>query len=69
MATSYRSNEFPMPVLQQALAASIGRGVFADTAYHLYTKRLSSSRVGKPEVVYANSLVMRAAAPSLDTRK
>ncbi|CAL1713800.1 unnamed protein product [Somion occarium] len=51
---------FPPAELQQALACSILNGDFVDTAYHVYSMRLLSGKVGKPRVVYGNSCILNA---------
>ncbi|CAL1713803.1 unnamed protein product [Somion occarium] len=55
------SEIFPPFDLQDALAQSAVRGSFIDTAYHIFSHRLLSGKVGKPRVIYGNSLVMKAA--------
>ncbi|KAH9948319.1 hypothetical protein B0H21DRAFT_707896 [Amylocystis lapponica] len=53
------------PALQDALAASLADGGFADTKFYLYSKRVK----GKPNAVhtlrtvYANSTILKAASP------
>ena len=69
MATSATSKTFPLPALQTALSASIANGTFADTAYYLYAGKIQRDKIGKPRAVFANSEVMKAAAPYFNIRK
>ncbi|KAF7789947.1 hypothetical protein EIP86_000895 [Pleurotus ostreatoroseus] len=63
------SKTYPPVALQAALASSLTTGVFPDTAYHLYSRRLSENRIGVPRVVYANSTVLKAAGEHFVARK
>ncbi len=69
MATSATSKVFPTPALQAALATCVDEGTFADTGYYLYSQRVRNLKIGKPRVVYANSEVMKAAAPHFHNRQ
>ncbi|KAI0072281.1 hypothetical protein K474DRAFT_1678790 [Panus rudis PR-1116 ss-1] len=53
--------DFPPYALQEALAMSAVTGEFTNTAYHLFSRRFRSGRVGKPRAVYVNSKVITAA--------
>ena len=55
--------------LQVALAGSIDAGVFNDTAYYLFSRRLSDGSAAEPRVVYANSSVLKDAADYFEARK
>ncbi|KAJ3526498.1 hypothetical protein NM688_g8254 [Phlebia brevispora] len=46
--------------LGRAVAASLTTGTFPDTAYHLYSRRLSNGNIGKPRIIYVNSTVLKA---------
>ena len=69
MSTTVQSSDFPRPALQLALASSLDDGVFADTAYSLYSRRLSNWKIGKPATIYANSLVMKDAGQYFAARE
>lgn len=69
MAPPARSDKFPPPALQEALAASVAGGTLSDTAYYLYSQRLRNWKIGKPRIVYANSLVLKDAASHFVARK
>ncbi|KAI0761409.1 hypothetical protein BC629DRAFT_995836 [Irpex lacteus] len=62
MSTSATSTAFPTPALQVALATSVANGTFSDTAYYLYSQRGRNWKIGNPQIVYANSGVMKAAS-------
>ena len=55
--------------MEDALAQSVVRGTFTDTAYYLYSRRLLSGKIGKPRIIYGNSLVMNAAGQYFRGRK
>lgn len=56
------------PAVLSALAASITTSIFCDTAYHLYTRRLSDGTIGVPRVVYGSSAVMKTFGEYFVTR-
>ncbi|KAH8078387.1 hypothetical protein BXZ70DRAFT_961562 [Cristinia sonorae] len=55
------TNNIPPTTLQLAIAESLHHANFTDTAYYLFSTRLSSGRVGKLKPVYANSTILKAA--------
>lgn len=68
MATFAASKRFPAHTLQVALAASVQDGAFADTAFHLYSRRLEKRKIGGTRVVYANSIVMKHLGANISRR-
>ncbi|GJF00224.1 hypothetical protein PsYK624_165040 [Phanerochaete sordida] len=66
MSTPASPSQFSPASVQEALAATISTGSFADTAYYLFSRRTADGAVGRPTVVYASSRVMRAAAEHFD---
>ena len=69
MATCMLSNEFPTDAVKAALGASIETGAFVDTEYYLFSRRLSNGRVGDPQVIHANSVILKAAGEYFAARE
>lgn len=69
MASSAEIQPLALPAMQHALASSVSGGIFADTAYQLYSQRQKSRKIGKPRVVYGSSIVMKAVSSHFRTRE
>ena len=68
-SVQYVADKFPSDAVQAALGASLATGSFVDTAYHVFSCRLSDGKVAVPRTVYANSAVLKVSSDHFVARK
>lgn len=57
------AHSFQNDAFRAAVATSLASGAFVDTAYYVFSRRLSNGRVGVPRTIYASSAVLKAMDP------
>lgn len=55
--------------LEDALAESISGTVFSNVAFHAFSQRLASGKVGRPRMVLANGRMLRSSSSYFRARK